>query len=69
VNKVEINGKKVAVLFYGTACVGKAMVILVRFVSENWQIEQRVVRLMLLAKSLKGEEVTRQLIMCVYQMN
>ena len=31
----------------------------------DWQIQQRVVRLMLLAKSLTGEEVARQLIMCL----
>ena len=36
--------------------------ILIRFVDENWHIQQRVVRLMLLAKSLSGEEVARQLI-------
>ena len=36
--------------------------ILIRFVDANWHIQQRVVRLMLLAKSLNGEEVARQLI-------
>ena len=34
--------------------------ILVRFVDEKWNIQQRVVKLMLLAKSLTGEEVARQ---------
>ena len=42
--------------------VCEALVILIRFVDENWHIQQRVVRLMLLAKSLSGEEVARQLI-------
>ena len=36
--------------------------IQIRFVDENWHIQQRVVRLFLLAKSLSGEEVTGQLI-------
>ena len=36
--------------------------ILVRFVDEKWNIQQRVVKLMLLAKSLTGEEVAHQLI-------
>ena len=36
--------------------------ILVRFVDEKWNIQQRVVKLMLLAKSSTGEEVARQLI-------
>ena len=49
----EINGKEVAVTFEGTAHVCEAMVIIVRFVTENWQVEQHVVRLMLLAKSLE----------------
>ena len=41
----EINGKEVAVIFDGTTHVCETMVISVRFVSEKWQIEQRVVRL------------------------
>ena len=39
--------------------------LVVRFVDDNWHLQQCVVRLMLLAKSLKGEEVARQLIMCL----
>ena len=35
----------------------------VRFVDDNWHLQQQVVTLMLLAKSLKGEEVTWVLIM------
>ncbi len=38
--------------------------ILLRYV-DNWEIQQRVVRLMLLAKSMTGEEVARQLIVCL----
>lgn len=41
------------------------MVVVVRFVDGNWHLQRSVVRLMLLAKSLKGEEVARQLIMCL----
>lgn len=41
------------------------MVIVLRFIDEHWQIQQRVIRLMLLAKSLAGEEVARQLIVCL----
>ena len=33
------------------------------FFIDNWQIQQHVVRLMLLAKSLTGKEVARQAIM------
>ncbi len=38
-----------------------ALVILLRYV-DNWEIQQRVVRLMLSVKSMTGEEVARQLI-------
>ena len=39
--------------------------LVVCFVDDNWHLQQCVVRLMLLAISLKGEEVARQLIMCL----
>ena len=55
------KGKDVAVIFYGTTHVCEAMVIVLRFINNNWKIQQRVVRMMLLAKSLTGEEVARQL--------
>ena len=38
------------------------LAVVLRFVDNQWQIKQRLVRLMLLAKSLTGEEVARQLI-------
>lgn len=63
--KSDINGKNVSVIFDGTTHVCEAMVVVLRFVDDNWCLQQRVVRLMLLAKSLKGEEVARQLIMCL----
>lgn len=40
----------------------EAMVIILRFIDDSWNVNQRVIRLMLLAKSLTGEEVARQLI-------
>lgn len=61
----EIKGKQVSVIFDGTTHVCEAMVIVLRFLDEKWEIQQRVVRLMLLAKSLSGEEVARQLIVCL----
>ena len=61
----EINGKLVSVIFDGTTHVCEALVIVLRFIDEHWQIQQRVIRLMLLAKSLAGKEVARQLIVCL----
>ena len=60
--KAEISGSKIAVIFDGTTRLGEALAIVVRFISNEWQIQQRLVRLQLLAKSLKGEELARELI-------
>ena len=49
--KNQINQQEISIIFDGTTHVCEALVILVHFVDENWHIEQRVVRLMLLAKS------------------
>jgi len=38
------------------------MAIIVRFVSDNWGIQQRLICVQLLAKSLSGEEIARELI-------
>lgn len=53
------------VIFDGTTHVCEATVIILRFVDDNWCIQQRVARLMLLAKSMSGEELARVLILCL----
>ena len=60
--KEQIKGKQVLVIFDGTTHVCEALIILV---DEEFDIKQRVVRHMLLAKSLTGEEVAHQLIVCL----
>lgn len=45
-----------------TMHVCEAMVVVLRYVDDDWQIKQQVCRLMLVAKSMTGEEVARQLI-------
>ena len=55
----EINSKKISVIFEGTTYLGEALAIAVRYVSDKWFIEQKLVRLQILAKSLSGEEVAR----------
>ena len=57
-----IAKKHVSLIFDGTTHVAEALVVLLRFVDAEWNIKQFVVRLMLLAKSLTGEEVARQII-------
>ena len=61
----EINGRNVSVAFDGMTHVCEAMVIVLRFLDEDWGMQQCVVRLMLLAKSMTGEELARQLIQCL----
>ena len=53
------------VIFDGTTHVCEAMVIVLRFIDEHWCIKQRTARLMLLARSMTGEELARQLIVCL----
>ena len=60
--KNQIDQQEISIIFDGTTHVCEALVILIRFVDEKWNIQQRVVKLMLLAKSLTGEEAARQLI-------
>lgn len=66
--KSQIYGKQVSLIFDGTTHVAEAMVIILRFIDDEWIIHQRVVRLMLLAKSMTGQEVARQLI-STYPLN
>ena len=61
----EISGKNVSVIFDGTTHVSEALAIILRFVDDQYQIQQRAVRVMLLAKSLTGEELAHQLIVCL----
>ena len=49
-----------------TTHIAEAMVVVVRFVDDQWQLKQCVARLMLLAKSCTGEEVANQLIVCLF---
>ena len=46
----------------GTTRLGEALAIVVRFVSDNWCLVQRLVRLQILAKSANGEQLARELI-------
>ena len=60
--KDELEGKDVSIIFDGTTHICEALVIVVRYIDEQWHVQQRIIRLMLLAKSLSGEELARQLI-------
>ena len=59
VRKEEISGHNVSVIFDGTTRLGEALAIVVRFITADWEIKQRLVRLQLIAKSLKGDELAK----------
>jgi hypothetical protein len=52
----------VSVVFDGMTRLGEAMAVVIHFVDSDWKIQQWLVCLMHLAKSLTGEEVARELI-------
>ena len=61
--KGEIADMDVSVIFDGTSWPGEAVVVVTRFVSyDTWCVEQRIVRMQLLRKTMCGEELARELI-------
>ena len=60
-----LAGKNVAIIFDGTTHVCEAFVIVIHYIDRDWVIQQRVCRLMLLAKSITGEECARQLVTAI----
>ena len=51
----EIDGQQLPVIFDGTSRLGEALVVLLHFVSSNWSVEQCLVRVQTLSKSLTGD--------------
>ena len=61
--KKEISGAPyVAVIFDGTSRLGEALAVVLRYVDADFKIHQRLVRFHVLAKSLAGLELSRELI-------
>lgn len=58
----ELTGREISIVFDGTTRLGEALVLIIRFLDSEWKIQQRLVRFLLLAKSLSGEEVAREII-------
>ena len=61
-NKQSIQGQYLSVIFDGTSHSGEALAILVRFVNNSWTIEQRLLAIQLLSKSLTVEEIAHELV-------
>ena len=58
----EIENKHISVTFDGTTRHGEAMVIVVCFVSNEWELEQQLLQFHILSKCMTGEEIAHELI-------
>ena len=65
--KSEVQGQPISIIFDGTTHVCEAMVIVLRFIDDQWSIQQRVGSFKLLAKSMSGEEVAQQIVSVISQ--
>ena len=59
--KREISGKFLSFVFDGTSRLGEILAVVIRYI-DGWEIQQHLVRLQFLTKSISGEEVARELI-------
>ena len=51
---------KISLSFFdGTTRLGEAMTVLVHFVNSEWIIQQQLLRMQMLSKSMTGEEIAR----------
>ena len=54
----EISEQDVSVIFDGTSRLGEAQAMALYFVTYVWSIEQRLIKVKLLSKSLKGDKIS-----------
>ena len=50
----EVTGREISIVFDATTRLGEALVLLGRFFNSEWTIQQRLIRFLWLAKSIKG---------------
>ena len=60
--KLSIQGKWLSVIFDGTSHCGEALAILVRYIDDSWNVQQQLLCIRMLSKSLTGEEIAHDLI-------
>ena len=60
--KREVFNRPLSIIFDGTTHVCEAFVVVLRYLTDDWELKQCVGRLKLLAKSMIGEEVAQQII-------
>ena len=57
-----MENEDVSIIFDGTTRLGEAMAAVARFVNSDWVVVKRLLRMQMLAKSMTGEEIARELI-------
>lgn len=57
-----LKGRYISIIFDGTTRLGEAIVIVARFVSDSWEIEQSILSIQMLMKSVNGEKLARELV-------
>ena len=68
--KAELNiVREASIIFDGTARLGEALAIVVRYVQQDFRPTQRLLRLEVLAKPLKGNELAQRLMTCMAVVN
>ena len=63
--KEEIATRDLGLIFDGSTRLGEAIVIIVRFVSDNWSIVQRLIRRGICAKSVNAQDLAHVLNDCL----
>ena len=58
----EISGKPISVIFDSTSRLSEALAVIVHFVGEDWTLDQHLICVHMLAKSMMDEEIARELI-------
>lgn len=60
--KAELCGRPVSVVLDSTTRLGEAMAVVVRYIDTSFSIQQRLICLQLVAKSMRGEEIAREIV-------
>lgn len=60
------SSRHYSVIFDGSTRQGEAIAIILRFVNDNWEIVQRLVRIDIVAKSVTGNQLSQVLLECLF---
>ena len=58
----ELEDQYISIIYDGTCRLGEALCLIVRYITNDWSIQQRLIALKMLQKSLTGEEIAREVI-------